>query len=383
MSQIIEQPNPKRKQLQTKLQKEFNNKKTYQEKLITIYYTLLTSQKYYLKYKNNEILNDNNLNNLIEKLNKIENINDFKFFLFVQNNIIAPLNSKHINLSFENEYINKFLKYYNILKNQEQNNQHIANFLNSNQLENLLTELSLIEEIDNPKFITFLEKNILTVISKEKLQEITKETEENCNIVFEKDTIIITLHSFSKKHLKMDQEKFKKLSLDLKKDNYQNIIIDIRKNGGGTDEYFNLFNIFSNKKIIHNMQWFNLFQEEYEQNQWTAIEQGTNEQYNIFLLIDDKVFSSADSFARLCQHSKFATIIGEPTLGEGYGSNPLTISLKTKNPLILTFPIDAPINKYGNIDYENYYNTKPHIFCNSNQAMNTAKTIIEQNNKTK
>ena len=71
---------------------------------------------------------------------------------------------------------------------------------------------------------------------------------------------------------------------------YKNIIIDVRDNKGGTDMYFKLFSIFSNKNIIHELRWFNLFNETKEENSFKAICKGTDKKYNKFLLVNRNVF---------------------------------------------------------------------------------------------
>lgn len=159
---------------------------------------------------------------------------------------------------------------------------------------------------------------------------------------------------------------------------YKNIIIDVRDNKSGTDMYFKLFSIFSNKNIIHELRWFNLFNETKEKNSFEAICKGTDKKYNKFLLVNRNVFSGVDSFARLCKKNIFAKVIGEKTRGEGFGMTPLILNLNTKIPLMIRVPVETPINGYNKIDYENEYSVLPDIVCLSSEALEVTLDIIKE-----
>lgn len=45
----------------------------------------------------------------------------------------------------------------------------------------------------------------------------------------------------------------------------------------------------------------------------------------------------------------------------------------------LVFPIEAPINKLGKIDYINFYNTNPDVYCKKEKALEVALDIINEN----
>lgn len=78
----------------------------------------------------------------------------------------------------------------------------------------------------------------------------------------------------------------------------------------------------------------------------------------IFLLIDDKVFSSADGFAAFAKDSGFATLIGVPTMGDGLSWNPLLASLPNSG-IVIRFSGALAINRDGTINAE--VGTTPHI----------------------
>ncbi len=55
---------------------------------------------------------------------------------------------------------------------------------------------------------------------------------------------------------------------------------------------------------------------------------------NIYLLVDEKVYSSAESFSIFCQESDFATIIGTTTAGGGGGIDPVLFELENSGLLV-------------------------------------------------
>lgn len=115
-----------------------------------------------------------------------------------------------------------------------------------------------------------------------------------------------------------------------------------------------------------------------------------NKEFNRFLLVDENVFSTAETFTMLCKQNGFATVIGEKTKGEGFGLTPLSLQITNsnytgkynkKNAVIkgikITIPVEAPINEKGEIDYENSYNTTPDILCDGKDALQIAYKQIE------
>jgi len=160
---------------------------------------------------------------------------------------------------------------------------------------------------------------------------------------------------------------------------------------GGTDLYFRNFSIFTPRPITQRESWRNLFTNENESITNTFIRGRENaKNYSIYLLVDCKVFSAAEKFAKLCKQNGFATIVGSATMGEGNGLTPLRLQISdmtyqsknnTVNGISIRFPIEAPINELGKIDYEHFYNTIPDIHCSSDKALETAMSIINKNKR--
>jgi len=81
---------------------------------------------------------------------------------------------------------------------------------------------------------------------------------------------------------------------------------------------------------------------------------------NIYLLIDDGVYSSAESFAMFCKKTGFATIIGKNSDGDGGGSNPFLTTLPNSG-LIIRYTIQYVLNMDGSSNVE--YGTTPDYAC--------------------
>lgn len=53
-----------------------------------------------------------------------------------------------------------------------------------------------------------------------------------------------------------------------------------------------------------------------------------------WVIIDDRVYSSADSFSAFCKATGWATLVGQTTLGDGQGTSPVMISLPNTGLLV-------------------------------------------------
>lgn len=53
-----------------------------------------------------------------------------------------------------------------------------------------------------------------------------------------------------------------------------------------------------------------------------------------WVIIDDRVYSSADSFSAFCKATGWATLIGQTTLGDGQGASPIVITLPNTGLLV-------------------------------------------------
>ncbi|MDU4884067.1 S41 family peptidase [uncultured Clostridium sp.] len=77
---------------------------------------------------------------------------------------------------------------------------------------------------------------------------------------------------------------------------------------------------------------------------------------NIYLLVDDAVYSSSESFSIFCKDSGFATLIGEKTGGDGGGIDPILFDLENSG-LIIRMASDMYLTGQGICNEE--FKTKP------------------------
>ena len=232
----------------------------------------------------------------------------------------------------------------------------------------------------------------------------TEDEPDKRNIILAEygDTLCIKIKSFSSKHLEEDKEIFERIEKYLSKKATKNIIFDIRGNTGGTDEYFRNFSIFTSNDVVFSDRFRNLLSNENQEITHTVIPASVSAQdYNRYLLVDRKVFSTAETLSMICKSSGFAKVVGEITGGEGFGLTPYSLNIVDKNTkfikkennktyslsgIKMSFPVEAPINEDGEIDYEGFYKTIPDIICNSEKgedALEVALKDIESKEKNK
>lgn len=99
---------------------------------------------------------------------------------------------------------------------------------------------------------------------------------------------------------------------------------------------------------------------------------------NIYLLVDDVVFSSAETLAYFCKSTKFATVAGEKTNGDGVGTDPLLLTLP-KSGIVIRFTGEMGLNPDGSANDET--KTVPDLIIRaSNKRERVAKLLSYINN---
>lgn len=78
-----------------------------------------------------------------------------------------------------------------------------------------------------------------------------------------------------------------------------------------------------------------------------------------WLLVNNRTYSSADSFASFCKKTGWATVVGERTRGDG-GLEPVAIVLDNTG-IVIRFSIAVKLNEDGTIN--NLYGTRPDKLC--------------------
>lgn len=155
--------------------------------------------------------------------------------------------------------------------------------------------------------------------------------------------------------------------------NYKALVINIRGNTGGTDEYWTkLVSILSDKKfecggynlVRNNSDVINNYTKarkvklndinelpkniikkapkevtsmftHFEENKLTVEGKSkTPFKGKIYLLVDDFVYSGAESFSIFCKEQNFATIVGTKTGGDGYVYDPVLFKLNNSGLIV-------------------------------------------------
>ncbi|MDB0440161.1 S41 family peptidase [Clostridioides difficile] len=294
----------------------------------------------------------------------IKNTKSDEEFIEKMSSILSELNNKHT------ELINNKSRYELFKKSYSNNNWY--NFLNDKKVVDRYDSINTKIKIPNDIFVK--KELILKDIIKGKAGYMYLPAMSPQNGSIEKD-------------LKMIEDYINTL------EKHQTLIIDIRGNSGGSDRYWK--GIVS--KLIKNdikIEGYRLYRNNneivkkytnarniklepienlplsvkknapeetlknfsnFEKTSYTINTKNTNSdskfQGNIYLLIDEKVYSSSESFAMFCKESKFATLVGETTGGDGGGIDPVLFELKNSG-LIVRMSSCMYLNKDGMCDEE-------------------------------
>jgi hypothetical protein len=181
---------------------------------------------------------------------------------------------------------------------------------------------------------------------------------------------------------------------------YEKFIIDIRGNQGGNDSYWikNVIQPLANKELsVENYlflrddyaKYFYEHREitfsptvELDKNIFDGLPEEIKKDYSyysfslrsikpvdpvgfsgkIYLLVDERVFSSAESFASYCKDSGFATLVGETTGGDGIGLDPILFSLPNSK-IVIRLSGMLVLNNDGTINEE--VHTIPNVEINA------------------
>ena len=226
------------------------------------------------------------------------------------------------------------------------------------------------------------EPNITSLVS-------TSYSEEK--ILKENHIAYLKVKSMSNKTLEADGKKILEFYKSTK--DYPYLVIDIRGNGGGTDIYWqkNIVEpLISEAKsyevaMAYKGNYIDPFligrgiitkpidklPEEFTSNYALAMERFTATSRTvkpkntvgfkgrIFLLVDDYVFSSSESFAAFCKATGFAELVGTTTGGDGIGIDPCVMGLPNSG-LVVRFSLDMGISSDGTVNEKSH--TKPNIY---------------------
>ncbi|MCC0694652.1 MULTISPECIES: S41 family peptidase [unclassified Clostridioides] len=301
------------------------------------------------------------LENKDKYIKRIKNTESDEEFIEEVSSILSELNNKHTELIDNKNRYELFKKSYS--------NNNWYDFLNDKKVVDRYNSINTKIKIPNDIFVK--KELILEDIIKGKVGYMYLPSMSPQNGSMDKD-------------LKMIGDYVNTL------EKYQTLIIDIRGNSGGSDRYWK--GIVS--KLIKNdikIDGYRLYRNnnkivkkytnarniklepienlpvgvkknapketlknfsDFEKTSYTI---NTNNDLefkgNIYLLVDEKVYSSSESFSMFCKETKFATLVGETTGGDGGGIDPVLFELKNSG-LIVRMSSCMYLNKDGICDEE-------------------------------
>lgn len=353
---------------------------TTEEKLNDFKYMYAELEKSYPYFEVNKRMNDIDwLSKKKEYLQKIRKTKTDKEFFIEITSILNDLNNDHTDT-----YPTVIYKYfYEVYKGA------------SIQDSSYLRYVEELEKTDTIKTKYWAEIN--NAIYKEQNASKTKgvsnqvvDQQVNDNIVVDfKDSLsvaVIHIQSFNYDYIERDSQILKQFFQKAR--TYKNLIIDIQGNDGGATEYWmdNMIPYLINEPITYSMTYgfkksdrLKAFKPKYfEENiEYKDIdlpkmpEELKNGNYifrkseqlispnqsskkytgKIYLLVDNVVFSSAETLAYFCKMTKFATVVGEKTNGDGVGTDPLLLTLP-KSGIVIRFTGEMGLNPDGSANDE-------------------------------
>jgi C-terminal processing protease CtpA/Prc len=234
----------------------------------------------------------------------------------------------------------------------------------------------------------------------------------------DKSLAYIKIKAMNKNTQYTDQIEIKKFLESIK--DYNGLIIDIRDNGGGYESYwtYNFVEPLTNKNLsvdyitafkdseyikpfmesslildfklkpVSELPDNNKFPKELKKdfskfvinNKTVSPEYPVNFKGKIYLLVNEGTFSAAESFASFSKATKWATLVGTPTGGDGVGQGPIYASLPNTG-LVIRFPYTLGLNPDGTANEETH--SQPDIYCEQsyNDFINYVKWSRANSNK--
>jgi C-terminal processing protease CtpA/Prc len=210
-------------------------------------------------------------------------------------------------------------------------------------------------------------------------------------ILKKNEVAYLNVKSMSNRTLITDGKKILEFYRSIK--DYPYLVIDIRGNGGGTDEYWqrniveplipetkssdvaitykgNYIKPFLRGRGIITKSIDKLPKQFYSKyastmNRFIATTRKVKPRNSvsfkgkIYLLVDDYVYSSSETFAAFCKATGFAELVGTITGGDGIGIDPCVMALPNSG-LVIRFSLDMGINSDGSVNEK--VHTKPNIY---------------------
>ncbi|HCO67695.1 MAG TPA: hypothetical protein DIT04_08085 [Dysgonomonas sp.] len=206
-------------------------------------------------------------------------------------------------------------------------------------------------------------------------------------IMADKGIAIMRIPSIAMELIEQDKPKIEKFIDNLK--GVKNLIIDIQGNGGGSTSYWSDMivarlikdtivspvyygikggelnrkyyegDFTTKKKLDKDNPFYSKIHSDLLDGSYYFIEEADSVPPNnpvafdgdIYLLVDKRVFSSAEGFAYFCKNTGWAKVAGQTTAGDGVGSVPV-LALLPESHILVRFPVTAGLNADGSINSE-------------------------------
>jgi len=206
-------------------------------------------------------------------------------------------------------------------------------------------------------------------------------------IMADKGIAIMNIPSFAGENVALDSLKIEQFLSNLQGAN--TLIINIQKNGGGSTHYWQEYivprlindtikyslKIAIKKGAINQEYFYPYFESGSEISQEDPFYPNIPNHFldgsfrivkhniqippnnpvdfngSIYLLVDDAVFSAAESFTVFCQETGWAKVVGRQTSGDGIGRDPIVISLPNSG-IKVRFVATAGFNADGSLNAE-------------------------------
>ncbi len=309
------------------------------------------------------------LENKDEYKDWIESTTNNENFMGQISNIVKELNNGHTHVVSKEE----FKWYYDVYANSESsktyNKPWAKVFKNDKVLEWYDFDENQIKEFENGKYFG------------------SNDPAFDSDIIIPNEVAYLKINRMNGKRVEEDGKEIREFYEEIK--DYDKLIIDIRGNGGGSDLYWQknvieplakvnisvdnyIFTRGSYGETFYKSRGMKLspiskldkkiledFPEEIETDfdYYNIFTRTLKPVYpvdfkgKIYLLVDQGVYSSSESFAAFCKDSGFATLVGETTGGDGIGTDPLFFSLPNSG-IVIRFSSLLALNGDGTINEE-------------------------------
>ena len=231
------------------------------------------------------------------------------------------------------------------------------------------------------------------------------------SLLIEDKIAIMQIKSFFYDNLANDSARI--ISFLEKIKNYEYLIIDIQDNGGGSSNYWKKYIVgkmsdtsisFPRHQVAKNGSLNRHFYPDFFEEGQITTRQNTffsdtpNEIFDgsyyvnsttdtimpnnpipfkgkVFVLINERVVSASDDFAYFCKASKWATVTGVRTMGDGGNIAEPTLFMLPNSGIVIAHPSVVGLNEDGSLNFET--RTSPDIEINANNSDERLEKLVK------